>query len=88
MVCEIISVGTEVLTGDIIDTNAPYLAKELISLGIDISYRTTVGDEDAMVYDALEIAKKRAELIITIGGLGPTYDDFTKVSVATSLLLV
>lgn len=82
MVCEIISVGTEVLTGDIIDTNAPYLAKELISLGVDLSFRTTVGDEDGEVLEALEIAKKRADLIITIGGLGPTYDDFTKVSVA------
>ena len=82
MICEIISVGTEVVTGDIIDTNAPYLSKELGSLGIDVMYRTSVKDDDKTIMEVLSIAKKRAELIITIGGLGPTYDDFTKEEVA------
>lgn len=82
MICEIISVGTEVVTGDIIDTNAPYLSKELIALGIDTMYRTSVRDDDKTIMEVLKIAKNRAELIITIGGLGPTYDDFTKDEVA------
>lgn len=82
MICEIISVGTEVVTGDIIDTNAPYLSKELVSLGIDTMYRTSVKDDDETILEVLNIAKKRADLIITIGGLGPTYDDFTKEEVA------
>ncbi len=90
MICEIISVGTEVVTGDIIDTNAPYLSKELVSLGIDVMFRTSVRDDDETILEALNIAKKRADLIITIGGLGPTYDDFTKQEVAkvNSLKLV
>ena len=78
MICEIISVGTEVVTGDIVDTNAPFIAKELVHLGIDTMYRTQVRDDEATLNEVLEIAKKRADLIITIGGLGPTYDDFTK----------
>lgn len=82
MICEIISVGTEVVTGDIIDTNAPYISKELVSLGIDTMYRTSVKDDDETIMEVLSIAKKRADLIITIGGLGPTYDDFTKQEVA------
>ena len=82
MICEIISVGTEVVTGDIIDTNAPYLSKELGSLGVDVMYRTSVKDDDETISEVLTIAKKRADLIITIGGLGPTYDDFTKDEVA------
>lgn len=82
MICEIISVGTEVVTGDIIDTNAPFISKELVALGIDTMYRTSVRDDDETLCEVLETAKKRADLIITIGGLGPTYDDFTKQSVA------
>lgn len=83
MICEIISVGTEVVTGDIIDTNAPYLSKELISLGIDVMFRVSVRDDDETIRQALTLAKERSDLIITIGGLGPTYDDFTKEEVAS-----
>ena len=82
MKCEIISVGTEVLTGDIIDTNAPYISKGLLSVGADIVLRTTVGDDDAAMYDALKAARERADIVLTIGGLGPTYDDFTKYETA------
>lgn len=82
MICEIVSVGTEVVTGDITDTNAPFISKELVSLGIDTMYRTSVRDDDETICEVLNIAKKRADLIITIGGLGPTYDDFTKEEVA------
>ncbi len=82
MKCEIISVGTEVLTGDIVDTNAPFLSKGLISVGMDIAFRTTVGDDSDKMNEALKLASERAEIIITIGGLGPTYDDFTKYETA------
>lgn len=85
MKVEIISVGTEVLTGDITDTNAPYISKGLGSVGADVIRRTTVGDEAEAMLEALKIASRRAELIITIGGLGPTYDDFTKYEVAEFL---
>ena len=85
MKCEIISVGTEVLTGDIVDTNAPFLSKGLLSAGMDIVFRTTVGDDSEKMHEALEAAKRRADIIITIGGLGPTYDDFTKYETASVL---
>lgn len=87
MICEIISVGTEVVTGDITDTNAPFISKELVSLGIDTMYRTSVRDDEETLNEVLETAKKRADLIITIGGLGPTYDDFTKQGVAKAIKL-
>lgn len=83
MKCEIISVGTEVLTGDITDTNAPFISKGLVASGMDILYRTTVGDSAEEMHEALAIARKRAEIVITIGGLGPTYDDFTKYETAS-----
>lgn len=82
MICEIVSVGTEVVTGDIIDTNAPFIAKELSAVGVNTVYRSAVCDDMDLMCDVLEIAKKRAELIITIGGLGPTYDDITRNAVA------
>lgn len=82
MRAEIISVGTELLLGQIVDTNAPYLSKVLSSLGIDIYHRATVGDNAARLADALETAVSRADLVITIGGLGPTQDDLTKGTIA------
>lgn len=85
MKVEIISVGTEVLTGDITDTNAPYISKGLGSIGADVIRRTTVGDEAEAMEEALRLASKKADVIITIGGLGPTYDDFTKYEVAKFL---
>ena len=85
MKVEIISVGTEVLTGDIIDTNAPYISKGLGSIGAEVIRRTTVGDEAEAMLDALKSASEKADVIITIGGLGPTYDDFTKYEVAEFL---
>ena len=85
MKVEIISVGTEVLTGDIIDTNAPYISKGLGSIGAEVIRRTTVGDEAEAMLDALKSASEKADVIITIGGFGPTYDDFTKYEVAEFL---
>lgn len=82
--CEIICVGTEILLGDIVNTNAQYIAAGLAKLGIDVYYQTVVGDNAERFGRALEIAKGRADVIITTGGLGPTYDDLTKETVAES----
>lgn len=78
MNAELLSVGTELLLGDILNTNAMYLSKELASLGISIYYQSTVGDNSKRVEDAFELAFSRADLVITTGGLGPTDDDLTK----------
>lgn len=76
--CEIISVGTELLLGDILNTDAQFLSVELAKLGIAVLYQTTVGDNPDRLKKALEIAAKRSDIIITSGGLGPTPDDLTK----------
>ena len=78
MQAEIIAVGTEILLGDILNTNAQYLALELAELGIDVHYQTVVGDNPKRLEDTLLHAFSRADLIITTGGLGPTEDDLTK----------
>lgn len=78
MKAEIISVGTEILLGDIVNTNAAYLAKELALLGIDVYYQSSVGDNEDRLINAFEEGLKRSDIIITTGGLGPTNDDITK----------
>lgn len=78
MRAEIISVGTELLLGDIVNTNAQYLSKELALLGVSIFRQTTVGDNEERLQDALVQALEKCELVITTGGLGPTPDDITK----------
>ena len=85
MRAEIISVGTELLLGQIVDTNAPYLSRVLSTLGIDVFHRITVGDNTARLAEALRTALSRADLVITIGGLGPTQDDLTKETIAEVL---
>lgn len=82
MVAEIISVGTELLLGQITDTNASYLGRTLAGLGVDLYYKSTVGDNEGRVIDTLRRARDRADLIITSGGLGPTEDDLTKEAIA------
>lgn len=77
MKAEIISIGTELLLGRILDTNAKFLSQELSKLGIDVFFRQTAGDNPKRLKNALEVASKRANFIITIGGLGPTIDDIT-----------
>jgi len=79
---EIVSVGTELLLGQIVDTNAAYLSKLLPEFGISLHYRVTVGDNRARLADALRLALGRANIVFTIGGLGPTQDDITKETVA------
>lgn len=75
---EIIAVGTELLLGDIVNTNAQFLAKELANLGISVYHQTVVGDNEERILNAFELAFKNCDIIITSGGLGPTKDDITK----------
>jgi len=78
MIVEIISVGTELLMGNIVNTNAQYLAKRLAHLGFDCHFQTVVGDNPARIKLALDVAFSRADAVIMTGGLGPTKDDLTK----------
>lgn len=82
MKAEIMAVGTELLLGDILNTNAQFLAQELASLGIEVYYQTVVGDNPQRLKDTIFHAFSRADLIITTGGLGPTEDDLTKETAA------
>ncbi len=79
---EILCVGTELLLGDIVNTNAAYLSRKLAELGICVYRHTAVGDNPERLCRALEAAFREADLVITSGGLGPTYDDLTKETVA------
>ena len=90
MRAEIVTTGTELLLGQIDDTNATYLARQLRDLGIDLFFRSTVGDNQARIVQVLELALARADLVITTGGLGPTVDDVTRdaVGIATNCPLV
>ena len=82
MICEILSVGTELLMGQIANTDAQFLSRRLSALGITLYRQTTVGDNPARVKQALGEALARSDLVITTGGLGPTEDDLTKEMVA------
>lgn len=82
MKAEIIAVGTELLVGDIVNTNAQFLSRELFNLGIDMYYQTVAGDNRVRLTEAIKLAFSRAELVIFSGGLGPTKDDLTKETVA------
>lgn len=82
MKAEIIAVGTELLVGDIVNTNARFLSQRLFSLGIDMYYQTVVGDNRSRLTEAIRLAFSRADLVIFSGGLGPTEDDLTKETVA------
>ena len=81
MKAEIIPVGTEILLGNIIDTNSSFLANQLPLLGIDLYFVSIVGDNQKRLVDTLKRAWKRADLIITTGGLGPTQDDITREAI-------
>lgn len=77
-VCEIVSVGTELLLGDIMDSNARFLSKELAKLGITVFRRSTVGDNPERLFQTLKTALERSDAVIATGGLGPTDDDITR----------
>lgn len=81
---EILSVGTEILLGNIVNTDAADIAAALSELGIDTYYHTVVGDNPARLRAAVEIARSRADILITSGGLGPTTDDLTKQTLAAA----
>ncbi|MFC1933995.1 competence/damage-inducible protein A [Chloroflexota bacterium] len=85
MKAEIISIGTELLLGEITDTNASYLAGQLSMLGIDLHWISQVGDNQARLVEVLRRAWQRSELILTTGGLGPTGDDLTREAIAEML---
>lgn len=82
MNAEIIAVGTEILLGQIVNTDAQIISQGLCELGINVYYQTVVGDNPQRLENALQTAKKRANIIITTGGLGPTLDDLTKEIIA------
>ncbi len=77
-VCEILSVGTEILLGDILDTNSRFLSVELAKLGISVLHHTTVGDNPERLSKAVRTALGRSDIVIATGGLGPTADDITR----------
>ena len=81
---EIIAVGTELLLGSIVNTNAQEISQALSTLGINVFWHTVVGDNPARLSEALDIARKRADILITTGGLGPTYDDLTKQTICAA----
>jgi nicotinamide-nucleotide amidase len=85
MNAEIIAVGSELLLGQIVNTNARFLSRQLADLGINVFYHTVVGDNPDRLKHAMKIAEGRAELIIFTGGLGPTKDDLTKDTIAGEL---
>ncbi len=78
MNCELISVGTEILLGDIVNTNAQFLSRELAQLGINVLFQCTVGDNRGRLLAVLEEALRRSDILLLTGGLGPTPDDMTK----------
>ncbi|HEM3624587.1 TPA: competence/damage-inducible protein A [Streptococcus suis] len=85
MKAELIAVGTEILTGQIVNTNAQFLSEKCAELGIDVYFHTAVGDNEQRLLSVLEIASKRSDMVILCGGLGPTEDDLTKQTLATFL---
>jgi competence/damage-inducible protein CinA-like protein len=82
---EIITIGTEILLGEIVDTNARYLARTLRDVGIDLYRKTTVGDNISRISSAIQQALESSQIIITTGGLGPTIDDPTRDAVANAV---
>lgn len=82
LTAEIISIGTEILLGEITDTNSVHVARVLRDLGINLYFMTSVGDNEQRIADSIRIALSRANIVITTGGLGPTVDDMTRQGVA------
>ena len=85
MKAELIAVGTEILTGQITNTNAQFLSEKLAELGIDVYFHTAVGDNENRLLSVLDQASQRSDLVILCGGLGPTEDDLTKQTLAKFL---
>ncbi|MED4323040.1 molybdopterin-binding protein, partial [Weizmannia sp. CD-2023] len=81
MNAEIIAVGSELLLGQITNTNATFIAAQLAEIGVDVYYQTVVGDNAERLEAAIRTAEGRADLLIFTGGLGPTKDDLTKETI-------
>ncbi|MBN1121524.1 MAG: CinA family nicotinamide mononucleotide deamidase-related protein [Anaerolineae bacterium] len=84
MQAEIVSIGTELLLGEITDTNKVYIAQQLRAIGVDLIYCTTVGDNEARIAEVIDAALDRVDVVITTGGLGPTVDDVTREGIAAA----
>jgi nicotinamide-nucleotide amidase len=82
MRCEIVAVGTELLLGQIVDTNGAWMGEQLALAGIDVTHRQTVGDNLDRIVDAIGLALSRSDAVIVCGGLGPTQDDITREAIA------
>lgn len=82
MQAEIVTIGTELLLGKTVDTNAAFIARQLAAIGLDLYYKTTVGDNEGRITSVLQQALARSDVVITSGGLGPTVDDVTRQAVA------
>ncbi len=82
MNAEVVSIGTELLLGEIVDTNSAHIARSLRDIGLNLFYLTTVGDNQMRIAEVLDAALNRSDVIITTGGLGPTVDDMTRQAVA------
>ena len=85
MKCEIVNVGTELLLGDILNTNAQFLAQEISALGFDMYYQSIVGDNHDRLLSQIKESLSRSDILIVTGGLGPTEDDITKETVAEAI---
>ncbi len=85
MAAEVITIGTELVHGQTIDANAAYIADRLVAAGIEVCWKTTVGDREAQIADALRQALARSQIVIVTGGLGPTEDDLTCRAIAAVL---
>jgi len=85
MHAEIIATGSELLLGEVTDTNSTYIARKLREIGLNLFYKTVVGDNEQRMEEALRIALNRSDVIITTGGLGPTVDDVTRPAVARAV---
>ncbi len=82
MKAEILTIGDEILLGQIVNTNATFISRKLVKIGIDPRWITVVGDSEEEILNALKIAFARADVLVVTGGLGPTHDDITKYAVA------
>ncbi|AIQ47789.1 damage-inducible protein CinA [Paenibacillus sp. FSL R7-0273] len=85
MKAEIIAVGTELLLGQIVNSNGQFLSVELAAIGVDVYFQTVVGDNMSRIQEAIQIAQGRADIILFTGGIGPTEDDLTKDALAAAL---
>lgn len=84
LAAEVITIGTEILLGDIVDTNAAWIAQQLREVGINLYYKTTVGDNEARARAVIELGLSRSDILIVTGGLGPTADDITRQAIAAA----